>query len=382
MNANFEVRPDHTKALPQIATHRARSLAGSSETAKSGYLSCTFFPTVLDTHPRVWSGTWHALCRGFARDRMPAPHPANADSKRYLAAICGATFAQGATRAGANVESVQLAILDFDNSEEVPDPMGRKHPSGRPVLLKRAIEAPATVNPVCDELQRRGIAGYAWGTWSSTQLWPRFRLVIPLKTAVLPEFWGTCTDWILDATGLNRWRTALDLPVLRDTARLHFLPARRPGASTVERREIVGDILEPPTSEALACVEPPKPMLQPWQQAALAMRDAADFATGAGKISWARRFRDSNGRPADLQAIDGVHLLESINCRVGPGRAWGAGTKHRTSCPWFEEHSHRLDDDCGVLFIEPGRWPAWHCSHSHHSHLGLVDLLEAAGMLR
>jgi len=99
-------------------------------------------------------------------------------------------------------------------------------------------------------------------------------------------------------------------------------------------------------------------------------------------LEWAKRFRASDGNPLDLRTLDAMRLLESINCRVGPGRPWGSGMKHRTSCPWFEEHSHQANDDSGVLFMEPGRWPAWHCSHSHHSHLGLADLLEAAGVLQ
>jgi hypothetical protein len=345
-------------------------------------LRCSFFSTALDTHPHAWGGTWPALCRGFAHDRVPALHPAGADPKRYLPAICGATFTPGSTRAAANVESIQLAILDFDNAEEVPDPTGRKHPSGRPVLLKRVIDAPATIDQVCGELLRRGIAGFAWGTWSSTRGWRRFRLVLPLKAPVQPDLWGACTEWILETTGLNRWRMALDLPVLRDTARIHFLPARRPCGPPVERREIAGDILEPPTAEALALVEPQKMTLRPWQQDALTLRDSTSHTMGLGKAGWAKRFRASDGYPLDLRTLDAVRLLESINCRVGPGRPWGSGMKHRTSCPWFEEHSHQANDDSGVLFMELGRWPAWHCSHSHHSHLGLADLLEAAGVLQ
>ncbi|MDP2876505.1 MAG: hypothetical protein Q8O00_10005 [Holophaga sp.] len=345
-------------------------------------LRCSFFPTALDTHPHTWSGTWPALCRGFANDRMPAPHPADADPKRYLPAICGATFTPGSTRAGANVVSIQLASVDIDNGEETPDPSGRKHPSGRPMLLKRVINSPATIGLICDELLRRRIAGYAWETWSSTREWPRLRLVLPLNAPILPDLWGTCTEWILETTGLNRWRMALDLPVLRDTARLHFLPARRPGAPSVERREIPGDILEPPTSEELVLLEPPKTTLHPWQMNALALHGSTCHPTESGKAGWAKRFRASDGNPLDLRTLDAVRLLESINCRVGPGRPWGSGMKHRTSCPWFEEHSHQTNDDSGVLFKELGRWPAWHCSHSHHSHLGLADLMEAAGVLR
>ena len=77
-----------------------------------------------------------------------------------------------------------------------------------------------------------------------------------------------------------------------------------------------------------------------------------------------------------------LRLLEALGCEVGPARPMGGATKHRTTCPWPSEHTHGLDDDSAVLIMEAGTWPSWKCLHSHHAHLGLFDLMEAAGVLR
>lgn len=346
-------------------------------------IECSFFRTALDNQPKPWRGSWDTLCRSLKQDRESGLHPADADPKRYLPAISGAAYPQGATRGCSNVQRIQLALIDIDNTEELPDPCGAKHPSGRPVMVKRPLDAPATMAPVCAELERLGIAAYAWSTWSSTSSEPRFRLLIPLAEPVLPEVWAQAGEWVLSVTGLNRWRRCIDLPVLRDMARIHFLPARKPGGPSVERREVRGDLLLPPTLDELTRMAPPKPEIQPWQAEILAKRQGDGItASGSGKCAWAKRFRGSDGRPVDLRSLDGVRLLESLGCRVGPARNGGVCVKHRTSCPWPSEHSHALDDDSGVLFIEAGRWPVWRCSHSHHAHLGLMDLLEAAGVLR
>jgi hypothetical protein len=343
-------------------------------------LACSFFSSALDVWPKPWEGAWEALSLAFGRDRNPRPHSAELDAKRFLPAISGATYAPGSTRGCVNVQGIQLAILDFDNTEERPDPLGSTHRSGRPILIKRPVEKLATIDLVCDELSRLGITGFAWSTWSSTIEWPRFRLVIPLSSAVTPALWPSCTEWLLGVSGLTKWRNCIDLPVLRDVARLHFLPARRPGGPLIERHCVRGEILSPPAAEALTPIVPPRPELQPWQIEAQVKQQRRGFSIG-GNDSWARRFKATDGTLLDLRTLDAVRLLAALGCRVGMGKGWGRGTKHRTSCPWFLEHTNALDDDSGVLFLEPGRWPSWHCSHSHHAHLGLADLLEAAGVL-
>lgn len=346
-------------------------------------LRCSFFRTALDNQPSPWRGSWDALATSFGRDRVPLALPKGHDPKKGLPGICGATFEEGKTRAQAHVTALQLILLDVDNAEEYLT--GELHPSGRPVVGKRPIGAPALLGHICDELERLQIAAYAWSTWSSTPPdWPRFRLVIPLAAAVPPDVWGQLGEWAIGVSGLSRWRSCLDLPVLRDTARLNFLPAPRPGGPPVERRQVFAPLLVPPTADELARVAAPAPTMAPWQKEAVARREAAGQALGqgGGKHAWAKRFRGSDGRPLDLKELDGCRLLEALGCQVGAARSMAGATKYRTTCPWPAEHSHGLNDDSAVLIIEPGKWPSWKCLHSHHSHLGLFDLMEAAGVLR
>jgi len=345
-------------------------------------VQASFFRTALDNHPSPWRGTWGALAASFARNRTPAPLPEGHDPKKGIPGVCGATFEAGKTRSCAHVVSLQLVLLDLDNSEEFLT--GEMHPSGRPVMGKRPIQAPALIGPVCDELERLGIAAYAWSTWSSTPEWPRFRLVIPLAAPVLPDVWPSLGEWVIGVSGLARWRGCLDLPVLRDTARLNFLPAQRPGGPPVERRQVQARILPPPSHEELVRQAAPPPELAPWQKEAMARREASGQASGggAGKHAWAKRFRGRDGRLLDLRELDACRLLEALGCRIGAARSMGGATKFRTTCPWPAEHSHQLDDDSAVLILEPGKWPSWKCLHSHHAHLGLFDLLEAAGVLQ
>lgn len=196
-----------------------------------------------------------------------------------------------------------------------------------------------------------------------------------------PDVWPNLIAWVLSSTGLSKWRDAFDMPCALDAARLNFLPSRRPGGPPVERRIVSGEILAPPSADKLPLCGIPQQKRQPWQRKALAKREGSCPVSRPGKCSWAVRFRSSDGKPLDLRTMDALRLLESLGCRIGPRRAWSGGTKYRTTCPWAMEHSHQLDDESAVLFMEPGRWPPWHCSHSHHAHLGLVDLLEAAGVL-
>jgi hypothetical protein len=342
-----------------------------TEAPPGASLRCSFFRNALDPRPTEWEGPWEHLVNSLQRDRQPEELPGH-EVKLGLPALCGATFAPGTTRAREHAVALQLVILDVDNARMVPS--GETHPSGRPVLVKAPLERPAQLGGMTANLEALGLAAFGWSTWSSAPGWPRFRVVIPLVAPVPADLWPQAVEWILTRTGLNAWREALDLPVLRDTARLNFLPARRPGGPVVERREATGAPLAVPL-EGLERIPVPAPALQTWQRDHLARR-------GGEGYGWANRFRAADGSPLDLRTLDAVRLLESLGCRIGPGRSWGAGVKHRTTCPWPGEHSHGLDDDCAVLFMETGRWPFWRCAHSHHAHLGLPDLLESAGVLR
>lgn len=82
------------------------------------------------------------------------------------------------------------------------------------------------------------------------------------------------------------------------------------------------------------------------------------------------------GHPVDFNFIDLISLLATRGIRVGGARNYKGGARWRCSCPWAQEHSGGIDDDSAVVIQTPGNWPSFHCSHSHHSHLGLKDVIE------
>lgn len=335
-------------------------------------LRCSFFRCAQDNQPSSWSGDWAGLLSYLNRTYSPRHGLSGDEAKKSLRAIAGAAFLPGATRSRAHVEALGLLILDFDNATTVPAPGGERHKSGSPVLMKVKTPDSATVDRVAALLEERGQAAYLWSTWSATPEWPRLRAVLPLDSPCAPDLWEPFTEHALEVLGLNRWRNCLDLPALRDRARMNFLPGA-PEPTTIQRREVQGCPLMVPRAGLEAVKVPALPMPK-WQRDSIAVRKRDGYA-------WTTRFRALDGTRLDLRTLDAVRLLEYLGCVVGPPRAAGGGAKRRTSCPWWQEHTHAENDDSAVLFLELGRWPAWHCSHSHHAHLGLVDLLELAGVV-
>ena len=278
--------------------------------------------------------------------------------KSRLQAISGAEFLPGTRRATENVLWMHHAILDLDNAEEQPtgefwpDPRTGR-PTNRPKLKKVPIANPATLEEALGVIHHQA---YLWTTWSNQPDWPRSRILFPLARPVPPSHWLVATEWILRESGLDALRRGLDLPVLRNVAGLHYLPAQNPSGPPVERYEVSGPLLD-----------------VPWETLD---REGTSPASETDR-SWAARFTHQ-GTPLDLRTLRLAELLEALGCKVGRDR----GRKRRCSCPWWAEHSHPDHyEDCAVIFSPEGRWPEFHCSHSGHAHLGLKDVLDLAGFL-
>jgi hypothetical protein len=224
------------------------------------------------------------------------------------------------------------------------------------------VPSPVLPHDLLEAFRLHGTSAYLYTTWSHASHWPRFRFVVPMAYAVPPDLWPEATEWALAHLGLERFRHGLDLPVLRDTARIHFLPGSPLGE--VQRWIFDGQALSIPL-EGLNRAQPAPTPWAPWQKQILARR-ACD-----------RRWEHRWG--VDLRTLDLAGLLASRGVTVGEARPYGAGLKWRCHCPWASEHSHGMDDDAAVIFHETGRYPLWRCAHSHHSHMGLTDILEWAG---
>jgi P4 family phage/plasmid primase-like protien len=285
-------------------------------------------------------------------------HESTDGTKRGMPAFSGASFRENAARGKEFVETIQVLCFDFDNSVEEPIPGEFFDPGKtRPKLRKVPSALIADPEEVCRHLQSMGVTFRAYTTWSCTPDWPKFRVVIPLYVALTPDLWESATEWALNELKLNTWRESVDLPVLRDTARINFLPG--PGARfwsgdggffEVEVMEL--DRQEVP---AIARTNWAKPK-------SLSPADADWEAFGI-----------------DLRTLDLVGLMKDMGCNFGKARQTEDGKKMRCTGPWGVEHSGGPDGDDAVVFVQGGmRWPSFSCSHSRHAHLNLLDVLEVA----
>jgi hypothetical protein len=236
-------------------------------------------------------------------------------------------------------------------------------------MKKVPIENPATMAQVADAIEAAGASAILWDTWSSSPANPRFRFAVPLALPIKADLWPQAAEYAIHALGLDPYRPGLDIPVLRNPAALAFLPGAL-NPENLGRCFVDGDPLHIPLS-ALSLASPPKPSLSAWQTEIVRTRSSKSGPR------WWRTYLDQ-GRLSDFHMLDLAGILTSLGCWVGAPRAWKSGTKYRCSCPWHREHSGGVDDDSAVIFMEPGKWPVWHCSHASHAHMGLRDILELA----
>jgi hypothetical protein len=330
------------------------------------HLACSFFTHAEDATPKPWAGTWAELVGILERTNPPRHRPKGDEPKKGLPAIAPATF-DPLHRGKDEARSLHLLGLDYDNAREEVIP-GECHRSGRPKTRKVPIDHPVTMEEVSEALWDGGFAGYLWSTWSNLEGWPKFRVVVPLEAPVPAPLWEQATEYGLGLLGLLDTRRGLDLGALRDVARMYFLPGHPCGAEAIARQECVGKALWIPLDELPAVVVPEVPRL-PHVEREIQRRQRAGYAW-AGKLG------------VDLTTLRLAERIASLGVKVGHGQSYKGGTKWRTHCLWPEEHSHGLDDDSGVVIHEPGRWPTWSCAHACHAHLGLVDVLRAAGDVR
>jgi hypothetical protein len=338
-------------------------------------LHCSFFRQAADNKPQPWEGTWPQLKKILERTNLPRAGTSGDAAKKTLPAVCAARFRGGTLRARANAVEIGLILFDFDNTREEPtgefwqDPHTGE-PTRRPRLQKVQVDRPVTFDAIQAALRAAGVASYAWTTWSCRPAWPKFRVVIPLAHAVPVDLWPAATEWALHHLGLGPYRHGLDLPVLRDTARLNFLPGA-PNPASIRRASTVGKSLAIPLNRLVSAPVPALPVPQ-WQAEIRAARRAAQEA---GE-QWWQDYYDEEGYGIDFKSLDLASELAAHGVKVGRPQPYGDGIKWRCNCPLAHEHSGAVDDDCAVVIKMPDQWPSFHCSHSHHEHLGLQDICE------
>jgi len=191
-------------------------------------LSFSHFNSASDNVPKRLDMTWPQTVAYIQAPRKPLPIAPGDDPKKGMAAICPAVFKPGTTRAVQNVVELNLFCVDFDNSESVStgefhlDKTGKS--TGRPKQRKVCISEPIRLADVSEALQRSGVDHLLHPSWSDTPAWPHFHLIIPLAQAIRPEHWDLATAWTIKHMGLEPFLRGVDLPVLKDVARIYFLP--------------------------------------------------------------------------------------------------------------------------------------------------------------
>lgn len=328
-------------------------------------LSWSLFDNARDNSPDRHNGTWEDLAKLLTTVSKPPKRKDPGEAKKACPAFSGTTFFEGTTRALENAEAIHLLAFDFDNTVEVPIP-GEFHPSGRPKTQKVPIDLPASAEAVVDKLRGKGFAAVVYTTWSSSAKLAKFRVVLPIQAPISPAYWTQATEWAMENLGFQEWRDsgAIDIPVLRDTARLNFLPSA-PDPKSVQVWELKGKHLVIPES-ALPTYEVREKVKPSWQKP----RPKTDTRTGK---DWWRSFR------VDFKTLNLEGLVRAMGVEVGKAQPWNGGFKWRCHCPWASEHTHALDDDCAVIIQTNGDWPSFKCLHSSHSLLGLREVCEAAG---
>lgn len=328
-------------------------------------ISWSQFNGAKDNQPDRHNGTWDQLREILTTVQKKPRHRDLAEAKKHVPAFSGSTFYEGRTRSQENTESIHLLVFDFDNTIEEPIP-GEYHASGRPKTRKIPVAKPASPDAVVATLEAAGYDAVVYTTWSHKPELAKFRVVLPLQAPISPAYWTQATEWAMEHLGFEDFRDsrAIDIPVLRDVARLNFLPCA-PERDSVQTWTIQGRHLSIP-EQALPTLhvrELPRPE---WQKP----RPAVDERTGR---EWWRGFR------IDWKTLNLEGLMRAMGVQIGAAQPWNGGFKWRCHCPWAVEHTHGLDDDCAVIIQTHGDWPSFKCAHSHHAHLGLREVCEAAG---
>jgi len=170
--------------------------------------------------------SWGGMLEAFRKPRKAA--------EKTDTACWSPTVFDGDKRAKAGALELSCLSLDFDNDGD------------------RVV----STDEVHFELQSRGVTYATMPTWKAlTEGAPRFRLVVPLVSPVPADRWGDWLDGALAATGLDGLLHGVDVPILRDTARLFFLPAT-PEGCPVDVFDFDGYLLDVPVPEPKAEEQP------------------------------------------------------------------------------------------------------------------------------
>jgi hypothetical protein len=150
-----------------------------------------------DTQPQYHSGTWEGFRGAYLR--KPLAGRQIKDGPAFLPAVLGdVPNENGSLRHNANVVRLTALVLDLDGKD-------------RPYTSVRLMKA------------LQGFEYFAYTTWRSTSESPRWRVIVPLASPILPAQLQAAFASFEKLTGL---RTDVKA---RNASRLFYLPVERPG---------------------------------------------------------------------------------------------------------------------------------------------------------
>lgn len=356
--------------------------AGESQsgpaTPDTGRIRCSLFNGCKDNTPKALNFTWHELTSPACLGRVfKATGATKEEAKQKLPAFSPASYPEGVSRGDANVESIQLFMLDFDNKAE--QPTGEYKENGEPVFEKRPIPGAPKLSEASEHLAQLGIAHFGYTTSSSTPGNERFRLLIPLDRPSDGKNWKAVSEWLLAQLEMLPWRSmgCIDLGCLHRAASLYYCAGywdQQPEAKDqVQFVSIDGASLRLPSEEDLEGFEllssPTHPLRAEW-----AAKMAAQHSTQRDGTS----FEQVKAFNVDFTTMDVVQFFTELGSTVQAPRPNGKGFKAPCTCPFASEHTEGKDNGDAVIFYGDG-WPKFKCMHDVHKDLGFLEVCLQAG---
>lgn len=206
------------------------------------------------------------------------------ESKKSVGLFNGTVFKGTGRRLMANADVVHLFILDIDNSRPLLDDAGKPMRDENNKLITVMVEA-----PVAPEVVAAMLDGYAYvivTSYSHTDEWPRFRLVLPLEAPIPANKWSGYAQGVVAQLGLDIFGEALD-DCYKTPVQSYYWPAHPAGRPGVylsgEGSPLAATVQAPVTTKSAKVLEHNSPftedqIVQFWSEVFTEPEDASVFA--------------------------------------------------------------------------------------------------------
>lgn len=267
--------------------------------------------------------------------------------KKDLPAISPAVYPEGALRSKYSNPTLSFIMLDFDNSSKIITGLKPR------VKEERVQERQATPEIISSYLSSLNIEHGYYTSFSNKKGWAKFRLLLPLDKEIPAALWPKTVEWLLKETRLNFWRASIDMPAVKDCARLYFLSSGNVKSDYVPGKKIRIDL------EAIRKTpdrkEPEIPMTDEVKKQLEEARKSRTKIINTKGLDVLKIFHENN-----------IETSEAIPYREN-------GFKYLLECPLIEEHASPTNWGDTALFCTEGHW-SYHCFHTHQP--TLQDILE------